>query len=156
MQKHLKLTFVSKKTTCHQIGNKTVVNLYSGFKFSKFDSFFEKIGFARIPPVVIAGLYNLGYKRDYKLGMWVIKTTGVSECSPTDVFDEVRGRRIATSRAKMEAYSSAQELSRYVMKGLSPIYMLFQNTNIEMNAFKREEKIAINNVIETGVSNPVK
>lgn len=152
MENNFKLTFVDKKTTTQRIGDDYVATLYSGFMFSKFDAFFSRYGFKGLPARVETALLKAGYRRDYGLGMWVVKTTGVAICSPDDTFDDVRGRRIALSRAKINAHLVAEEMVNDVIGALNPILDMFYETKGYLNKNKVIEKDAVYNVIETGES----
>lgn len=155
MQSYLKLTFVSEKHSVKRINNKMISTVYSGFKFSKLDGFFDQFGYLSLPPSVENALFNNGYRRDYNLGMWVIKSVGVSECSKDDEFDETKGRRIATSRAKVEAFKTAENTMDEILRDICPIADVILKTSSKMVRNKVIEQVAIRNVIATGISDPL-
>lgn len=150
------MSFIDKSMTVNRHDRRMVANLKSGFKFSKFDTMFDQLGFRGIPPFAVDILEENGYKKDYDLKMWVTKTTGVAKCSTEDDFDEVKGRRIAVSRAKKDAYIKALSVMCDISNSLWSITNMCDNTMDEMLTFSENEDIAIENVIEYGVSNPTK
>lgn len=156
MEEKFIMSFVDKSVKVNQYGNRTIASVVSGLKFSKFDNILSKFGLDTVPTFIENILEFYGYKRDYSLGMWVIKTTGVAKCSEGDDFDEVKGRRIALSRAKMKAYDTLALVMGEIVNTFYNVEDLFVNTLNAMVDFSVNEEEAIENVITTGYSKPRK
>lgn len=148
------VSFVDKSINVTQGEKLTVASIKSGFKFSRFDAFFEKLGFKTFPEFVNDILENYGYKKDYKNRMYATYCTGTAKCSPEDEFDEVKGRRIAVSRAKKDGYNKALGVAADISRKLFEITAACENTIREVYRFDINEDNAIKNVIKYGVSNP--
>lgn len=149
----IKLSFIDNSVHIQSNGNgTTMATIKSGFMFKKFDRFFEEMGLTGVPQVVVDILKKNGYRRDYKLNMWVTTTNGVSKCSPEDEHDAVIGDRIALMRAKRNAYRSAEDVLFEVLGVLNKLTSLFENTYFEQVEFLADEDDAIGRVIETGKS----
>ena len=150
------MSFVDKSVKVNRYDNRMVASMKSGFKFTRLDAIFERAGFKALPEFVVNIFDANGYKKDHKCGMWVTKCVGVAQCSPDDEFDEVRGRRIAVSRAKKDGYWKGMCVMSEISNALYEIMYTCDNTVDELMKFDENENTAIENVIEYGVSNPKK
>lgn len=156
MSSKLKLTFVDKSVKVRHFGQKhTKASIVSGFKFQTLRKMFEEAGFNDVPRFVNEVLEDCGYKKDYDLNMWTIKTSGSSICNDEDEYDETKGRRIAVSRAKAKAYSNAARAIGIIWDSFDEILDNCYNLMVNLIDFESIEKEAIENVIETGISNPL-
>lgn len=154
MSDKFKVSFVDKSVHVTHVGNRTKASILSGFKFNTFERGFNRYFFDELPSVVVDILNEYGYQRDYKLGMWVLKTTGVSSCNQGDEYDVLKGRRIALSRAKKKAYETAQKVTETISTLFLGIVNLCDCTSITLQEYIDVEDAAIENVIDYGVSKP--
>lgn len=148
----IKMSFIDKTIRVQRNGNETMASIKSGFMFKKFDRFFEEIGFNCVPQVVVDILKKNGYRKDYKLNMWVTTTNGVSKCAPGDEYDDTIGARIALMRAKRNAYRAAEGVLYEALGSINKLVALLENTYFEQVKFLLDETDAIDRVIETGKS----
>ena len=148
------VSFVDKTLSVNRYDNRTVATMKTGFKITRLESIFERSGFATIPEFVVEILHKNGYHKDNKLNMWVTNCKGVAKCNVDDTHDEVRGRRIAVSRAKREAYAKAMNVVYDIVDKILVVFEACENTVGELCQFDNTEEVAIENVIEYGVSNP--
>lgn len=148
------LSFVDTSLNVNSTDKLTCASIVSGFKFTKFERIFEQLGIKNVPDFVTDILYQNGYRKDYGLNMWIMKTTGISKCNPDDEFDEVRGRRIAVSRAKVKAYNNALKTFGDIFKRFTQMTSVLYDGIMDMCTYIDNEKDAIENVINYGVSNP--
>ncbi len=153
---NLIVSFVDKSLTVQRYDNRTVAKIKSGFKVTRLESLFTKSGFKGIPEFVLNILDENGYKKDNKINMYVTKCVGVSKCSDEDNFDEVKGRRVAVSRAKRDAYNKALNVMCDIQNMIFDINYVCESSIMNVIAFDENEEDAIQNVIEYGVSNPNK
>lgn len=152
----IKMSFIDKSVSVKHVNNRTFTSIKSGFKFSVFDNMFEQFGFKTVPTFVVDILKKHGYTKDYKYNMWTTSTTGVSKCNVEDEFDEVKGKRVSLSRAKLKAYIKASKTSHEMIEVLKEIIESLTQMRFDMRVYEKSEIIAIDNVIEYGVSNPEK
>lgn len=148
------LSFVDKSIHVNHVELKSIATIKSGFRFTKFDSYFERFGFKSTPSFVVDILEKNGYTKDYGLNMWVTETMGVSKCDPEDEYDKVRGYRISVSRAKKNAYINASNTLFEITEKLYNVYNVLATSVPRLCKFAENEDTAINNVITYGVSNP--
>lgn len=153
---NIKMSFIDKSVNVKHVNNRTFTSIKSGFKFSVFDNMFEQFGFKTVPSFVVGILKKHRYTKDYRYNMWTTSTTGVSKCNVKDVFDEVKGKRVSLSRAKLKAYIKASKTSHEIIDVLTEIVESLTHFRFDMRVYEKNEIIAIDNVIEYGVSNPEK
>lgn len=148
---NIKLTFVDNTVRVNNYGKMTKALITSGFKFNTFDTLFNYM-LGGIPSTIVELLESYGYRRDYDLGMWITTTSGTSKCNGEDEFDEVKGRRVALSRAKKNAYNRAKKLMWDMCVVLDTVSEKFFLTRMDMEQYFNDESVAIDNVIEKGTS----
>jgi hypothetical protein len=150
--KFIKLTFddtsISKKT----VENRTIVSVWSGFKFTKLEAELENLGLKTLPEPIATILTKYGYKRDFKKNIWKAKSTGVATLSPDDENNDVTGYRIAMSRAKRKAYIKATNCLREISGIFDEVSDLFYFSSYRLGQFEIEETEAIEDVIDHGYS----
>lgn len=146
------LSFIDKSVSITSFEKQTHASIRSGFKFSKFEKRFEELGFNNLPDFVVNILEKNGYKRDFKLNMWVVKTQGSANLAPDDEYNETTGRRIALMRAKEKAYKKACQVFEDLDAQFYFASEMCGNTLGELYDFTLEESDAIERVIETGKS----
>lgn len=146
------LSFVDKSINVFGVDGQTHATIKSGFKFSKFEKKFAELGFKNLPDFVVDILNKHGYKRDYNLNMWIIKTQGVAKFNPEDEYNEITGRRIAVMRAKKKAYEKSLDVLCEISRRFYGIVNTCTNTICEVCVFVSDEMDAIDRVIETGKS----
>ena len=149
------LSFVDKSIKVRHFDRRSVATILSGFKFSQIEKKFEDMGFETLPEFIGELLYTWGYRKDYNLNMWVIKTTGESKCSPDDDYNETTGYRIAIMRAKEKAYDNALNALSSIGEIFRMGVDLLDNTNTNLAQYSWDEYEAIERVIETGKSDMI-
>lgn len=146
------LSFVDNSVRVQHFGHRSSARILSGFKFKQLEKKFESLGFETLPEFVGEILYANGYRKDYNLNMWVVKTTGTASCSPEDEYNETTGYRLSVMRAKEKAYYKAlvviNELMNVFVGGLE----ILTTSAHELSRFFVDEGDAIERVIETGKS----
>ncbi|MCM1217944.1 MAG: hypothetical protein NC548_25950 [Lachnospiraceae bacterium] len=148
------LSFVDSSITVRNFDRRSVASILSGFKFTQLDKKFEDLGFETLPGFVGEILYNNGYRKDYNLNMWVIKTSGSSTCSPDDEYNETTGYRLSVMRSKKAAYDKAFSTIAEIFTVFFDGYNVLENTILNLSKFSKDEGEAIGRVIETGKSDP--
>lgn len=76
------------------------------------------------------------------------KFIGVSKCSPDDVFDETKGKRIAESRAKVKVYKKAANLYKEGRKLLLKRFTYCANLEQFCNALSEKESCHVSKLCE--------